>query len=425
MRPVWPSWVRMTTEPEQKPPTSDEYARFTSVDLGAAFDQFGDPGLLSEGKINLIALDAIVERLGPRWPMRRDQIHEHVDRTLHRRLGLQGCHLRVSETDFLICQPGLGRFSGQAICLQVLREILTHFVGDASGADNCVHQVTKVTADEIEGWPVRRGEVEEGERAEFQARAGLPIDRRTIDHWTPFVASDGRALAVTCSLEPVMELKSFRQIGLRIVSRVSVLSTGEVLTMRAIGRLSRADILRIDLATLVRGMERLRRMPADLPPLGLIAPLNFTTLSSQRGRSEVAQLLLEARGLVACGVICEMRNIDGVPPGVMLSVASLVRPYCLFVVAHVDEPPLATAMLRLLKTAGIQALSVECPQGLSDVAALHWIRSTIGASRRVFRSTLLYRVGGRRLAGLAAELGATHASFGPGLEAPRAPRASG
>lgn len=408
----------MTTEPEQKRPTADELARLTSVNLGSAVDQFGDPDLLSEGKINLIALDAIVERLGTRWATRRDQVHEHVDRTLQRRLGLQAYHLRVSETDFLICQPEVGRFSGQAFCLQLLREIFTHFFGDASGADTCVHQVTKVTASEIEGWPVRRAEVEEGEQAEVRARAGLPVDRRTIDHWTPFVACDGRALAVSCSLEPVIELKSFRQIGLRIVNRVSVMATGEVLTGRAIGMLSRADILRIDLATLARGVERLRTAQPGARPLGLIAPTTFTTLSSQRGRAEVAQLLLEARGLVMRGVICEMRNIEGVPPGAMLSVASLVRPYCLFVVAHVEESPVAAATLRRLKTSGIHAVSAECPPGLSEAATVRWMKSTIAVSRRVFRSIVLHRVSTRWLAGLAAQLGATHASFGGAPDRP-------
>jgi hypothetical protein len=128
----------------------------------------------------------------------------------------------------------------------------------------------------------------------------------------------------------------------------------------------------------------------------------------------VAQLFLEARELVVRGIICEMRNVDGVPPGVMLSVASLVRPYCLFVVAHVDDRPMAAATVRHLKTSGIHAMSAERPPGLSETAALHWMKCTIEASRRVFKSTVLHRVGSRRFAELAARLGATHASFDAG-----------
>ncbi|MDB5322255.1 MAG: hypothetical protein JWN40_3886 [Phycisphaerales bacterium] len=152
-------------EPEHDPGAPDSAARrITSVDLAAAIDQFSDVGLLTEGKINLIALDAIVERLADRWAMRRAQIHDYVDRFIQRRLGPEGYHLRISETDFLICQPDLGRFAGQAACLQILREVLTYFIGDATQADHCVHQVTKVSATEIQGARVRASEEEQGER---------------------------------------------------------------------------------------------------------------------------------------------------------------------------------------------------------------------------------------------------------------------
>jgi hypothetical protein len=400
----------MTIESEQKPRTPPEAtARLTSVDLAAAIDQFTDPELLSEGKVNLIALDAIVERLGERWAQRRGQIYDHVDRTLQRRLGAQGYHLRVSETDFLICQPELGRFSGQAACLQALREILTYFIGEAAQAEHCVHQVTKVSANSIEGWRVRASEVEEGEQAERQASASRQAGRPTTDRWTPFLASDGRELGVTCSLEPVIELKSFGRIGFRIVAHVQVARTAEVLTANAISRLSGADILRIDLATVARGMEQLRATAAGELQPSLIVPVSFTTLSRQRGRAEIAKLLMEARSLVERGVLCEIGDVTGVPPGVMLSVVSLVRPYCLFVVAHIDRG-WSPASLGQLKRSGVQALSIECPQGFSDAAFIRWTKTTIEATRRVARSTLVYRVASPGHAILAAELGASHAS---------------
>lgn len=228
-------------EPENNPSAHDSAARrITSVDLAAALDQFSDVGLLTEGKINLIALDALIERLGERWATRRAQIHDYVDRFIQRRLGADGYHLRISETDVLICQPELGRFAGQAACLQILREVLTYFIGDATQADNCVHQVTKVSTTEIQGSRVRAGEVEQGERLEREASASAR-PRRTLDRWTPFVASDGRELRVVCHLEPVVELKSFGQIGLRIARRVLVTGSDEALTAEMVRKLSRAD----------------------------------------------------------------------------------------------------------------------------------------------------------------------------------------
>ena len=399
------------TEPEQYPCAGETAGgRIASVSLAAAVEQFSDVGLLTEGKVNLIALDAIVGRLGARWAVRRDQIYDYVDRTIQRRLGPRSYHLRISETDFLICQPELGRFSGQAACLQILREVLTYYIGDATQADDCVHQVTKVSATEIQGSRVRASEVEQGERMEREANASVR-SRRTIDDWTPFVASDGRELHVTCTLEPVIELKSFGRIGFRMARQVLDLGSGETLTAAMVRKLPRVDILRIDLATVAHGMDRLRAAESGERQPSLIVPVSFTSLSSQRGRTEIARLLREASGLVKRGVICEISDIEGVPQGTMLQVVSLIRPYCLFVVARLDLGPPSPATVSQLKRSGVHALSVECPQWLSDAAFLRWTKTTIEAARRVVRSTMLYRVGSPRHAALAAELGATHASL--------------
>jgi hypothetical protein len=401
-------------QPEPDPCANGAAARrITSVDLAAALDQFSDAGLLTEGRVNLIALDAIVERLGVRWTTRRAQIHDYVDRFIERRLGSDGYRLRISETDFLICQPEVGRFAGQAVCLQILRDVLTHFIGDATLADDCVHQVTKVGTSEIQGTRVRASEVAKGERMEREAREARASarPRRTLDRWTPFVASDGRELRVACRLEPVVELKSFRQIGFRIARRV-LAGSDEAVTAEMVRKLSRADIMRIDLAAAARGMEALRAAETSEPPPSLIMPVSFISLSSQRGRSAIAGLLMEARDLVKRGVICEISDIEGVPQGVMLHVVSLIRPYCLFVVARIDSGPPAAAALAQLKHSGVQALSVESPHGLTDAAFLRWMKATVEAARRIVRSTLLYQLASPRQAALAAEIGATHASVG-------------
>lgn len=391
-------------------PASGETAdgRIASIDLGSALDTFSDAGLLAAGKVNLIALDAIVERLGPRWTLRRDQIHEHVDRTLLRRLQSSGYHVRVSETDFLICQPELGRFAGQAACLQFLREILTYFIGDGAQADSSVLQVTKVSATEIQGSRVRASEVEQGERMEREASAPSP---RAMDRWTPFVAADGRELSVTCDLEPVFELRSFGRIGYRMARRVQVAGSGEVLTAAMVRTLPPGDILRIDLATVAHGINRLMVAQSDERQPGLIVPVSFTSLSSQRGRAEIARLLVEVRALVERGVICQIGDIEGVPECSLIQVVALIRPYCLLVVGHLDTGAPAAATLRGLKRSGLQGLSVDCPHGLSEAALLRWMTTTIQSVLQVVKSALLYSVASPRHAAFAAQLGATHASI--------------
>lgn len=384
--------------------------RMVSV-ADSAMARFEDPALLSSGKVNIIALDAVVERFGARWPLRRDQVYDHVARTLQKYLGIQGYYLRISETDFLICQPELGRFAGQAACVRYLREILGYFLGEAHLADNCVHQVSKLSSSGVIAARVdaRHAEaeavIEEAERE--RASAG---EHRTMDRWSPFVASDGRQVRVSCKLEPVFELKTYGRIGFRLARRVLVVATEEELSPAAVSALSRADILRIDLATIARGMDRLLADgPGERQP-SLIIPVSYTSLSSIKGRNEIGAAFKEASALVQRGVICEICDIEGVPQGALLAAASMIRPFALFVVGRLSAAPPAQAHVSQLKSAGLQAISFECPHGQSENEFLAWAKVSIEAAKRIARSVLVYRTDSARSAGLTALMGATHAS---------------
>lgn len=381
--------------------------------LGNALEQFNDPALLDEGKISIIALDAVVERFGARWATRRDQVYDHVERTLEKYLGLQGYFLRVSETDFLICQPHLGRFAGQASSVRYLREILSHFLGDARLADDCVHLVNKLTGEAVQATKVdaRKVEIaevrEEQERKQAEAEAAAAA-AGTLDRWSPFVAADGRTVRVSCSLEPVFELKGFGRIGFRMARRVLVVGTEEELSPAAINNLSTSDILKIDLATVGRGLDRLRAEAEGERQPSLIVPVSFTSLSSQKGRKEIYDVLKEASSLVKRGVIVEVCDIEGVPQGALLSVVALVRPHAIFVVGRLNvTPPVGIAAL---KGAGLQAVSFECPRHAGETEFMAWAKASIDAAKQLAKSVLVYRTASARDAGLAAIMGATHAS---------------
>lgn len=56
-------------------------------------------------------------------------------------------------------------------------------------------------------------DIEDDSAAPRGGKAESP--RWSVDHWTPFVAADGRLLQVSAALEPVYELKAFTRIGFR------------------------------------------------------------------------------------------------------------------------------------------------------------------------------------------------------------------
>ena len=160
-----------------------------------------------------------------------------------------GFHLRVSDTDYLH-RPSRAwaAWPGQAACLRYLREVLNHFLGDAGHGGG-----RRPAGDQDRQGPPggqgRRRRQGRGDRRRPGADLAVESKRRTwppstrtrditarlVNRWTPFVATDGRQLRISATLEPVYELKGFTRIGFRMIRRVIVVATGEELT-RAAGR---------------------------------------------------------------------------------------------------------------------------------------------------------------------------------------------
>jgi len=398
--------------PVQDPATG--VTRIVSADARQALEALKASPLLAEGKVCLVGFEAVRARMGVRWPIRREMVYEHFQRTLQRQLGPHGYYLRVSDTDYLVSQPGVGRLAGQAYCLNCLREVLHYFLGEALLSDTIVHEITAIEEGRIAARPLDVNAVDEAE-AQSAARAPPPAptgrtsppagSMRMIsqDRWTPFVANDGRKLRASCALEPVFQLKTQRRIGYRMVRRVLTLPSETALSPAEVRRLSSIDIEKIDFATLARGLDRISQDDGGERQPTLILPVSFVTLSSHRGRAILADFFRAAQGSVNQGLICEVCDIEGVPPGALLAATSLIRPFCLFVVGRLSEAP--TTSLKGLKDAGLQGLSIDCPASFESEADF------VAFAKTVTKTIMLYRLANVRQAAMAGLLGATHASL--------------
>jgi hypothetical protein len=399
-------------------PALESAPRIVSAGAEDVLERFNDPALLSAGKVNLISLEAVETRFGSRWAMRQDQVYDFTARVLERGVGVQGFFHRVSATDFFVVHPDLGRVAGQAACLRYLREVLNHFLGEDSMAANGVLQVTRLDRGALEARRLDLAAESEAAEPEPEPRsvaargAGGPQDEASLDRWTPFVAADGRQLRVTATLEPMFELKGFTRIGFRMIRRVITIPGQEELSPKQVAMLSTADLLRVDLATIARGIGRLRAEQAGEQHLSLIVPLSYVSLASQAGRAEFVKQLKAAGALVKLGVICEICDIEGVPPGALLAATSLVRPFSLLVVGRLAE--VTRAAINQLQGSGLNALAFDAPQGLGDAEFVGWSAAAIGAAKRVAKSVLICRVESHNRAATLASLGATHMSLASG-----------
>jgi hypothetical protein len=383
----------------------------------AAIEPYAGSPLLAGGQLVLVSLDAVVERIGVRWAMRRDTVYDYTERTLARHIGDDANIMRVSDADYLVAVPGLKRCSAQLQCLRGLSEVLTYFLGEARPMDLSVREITSITQEGVVAVlinPVAAAAAADRELAQ-QDQASAPASR--VDRWTPFVAANGRRIRVSCVLEPVFELKTYTRIGYRIARRVLHTDTEAPLTADELRVLSRSDIERIDCATIARGLDRLRAETGGERQLSLIIPVSYICLSNRQSRAVLAGLFGEAKSLVTMGVICEVCDIEDVPQAALLEATSLIRPFCVFLIGRLNAPP--DRGHGNLRGAGLQAVSFEAPQGLAgDAEFLGWAKAATEAAKTIAKSVLIYRLSSSRHAGLASLLGVTHASVRTGGQAP-------
>ena len=437
-----------------RPPRRIEEVRRLNHEAISSLEPFIGSPLLENGQINLLSLDAVIARLGPRWRAKRAAVYDYMERTLDRGVGDEGHYLRVSDSDFLVVLPYERRSAAQIRCLRYLRAVLTHFLGEARPSDLAVREVTKIARRGLDAAKVDLTQLAAEEAAErarqaaapaqapaqpqfapteeaphapaaaaatgsATARARAPSARdggATPDHWSPFIANDGTRVRVSCVLEPVFELRGYGRIGNRIARRVIRMGTEEALASLELQNLSRADIERIDLATIARGLGRLRAEQQGERQLSLIIPVSYVTLSHRGGRAAVAELLHEAKELVQTGVILEVCDIEGVPQAALLEATSLIHPYCLFLIGRLAGAP--DHALGNLQNAGLAGLSFEAPLNFGgDAEFMGWIKAAVAAARRIAKSVIVYRLDSARRAGMASLLGASHASLRPGVAA--------
>ena len=396
---------RLDPGPEARPPVE----RFSSEDLGSLLERFQASGMLEEGRINLIGLDAIATRLGDRWEGRREQVYQHVERTLARHLESGGFFQRVSPTDYLVVQPELGKFGGQASCMLYLRDLLSHFLGGAAPEALDVLEVTSLSGGRIFAAEIDGAYALDAARTE--PRVIPPEDSPLPEAWNPFVAADGRTLRVSCVLEPVFELKTFTQIGFRITRRVISVPDGAELNAQALRNLTTADVERVDHATIARGVSRLRSEQGNAKQPTLLLPVSYTTLASQRGRAPLIARFKDATAGVEKGLVCEICDIEGVPGSALAAVAVLIKPFCLIVVGKLREAPARTP--EDLRGVRLQGVAFEAGQHpLDHQEFMTWAERAVANAKRVARSVIIHGLSGTEYLALAGLAGASHASLG-------------
>jgi hypothetical protein len=372
----------------------------------AALRLIEEQGLTERGHVNLLSIEALARHLDRRWSTVEPQVDRYVSRLLSEAIGRDGSFTRVSETDYLVCEPALGRTEAQVACLRYLRAIFKRFLGSDAKAVEGVLEVTSISVGRVEAHALKPDTLLALEKREEAGRKDAEAVAQALD---PFVASDGRTIRVECSLEPIIQLKRRSLIGYRLAGRTHLDATGEALRPEDLTGLAGVDLVKRDMANAVQGLSLVRDQSEAGLPAALIVPLTYSSLTSQRTRGDLLDLLADARKCTSQGLIFELSGIEGAPTAALEEAISTVRPHSLFLVGKLEPGPLALA--RQMRAVGLRGLAFDCPSEQEGAQFLGWARATVEAAKRAAGSVLFYGVSSAEAVKRLALSGATHATL--------------
>jgi len=391
--------------------------RITTAGASDVLDRLSHPALIAAGLVTVIGLDAIRRKLGDRWPIKRAQIWDHVERELERTLSAADIFLRTDDVSYTIAQPGSDRYAAQAVCFTILQDVLKFFLGESRAADIDVRTVSSIVGGQMTSQPVdltklRRGgsgAVAETPAEQLAAAVTGPLADHApaAAHWKPPLAGRSSIIELSPTKRGSFDLKLSVE-GVWNLKR-GVLTSFVIERHGVRGKTDVAELEEIDVATLAYVSTLLDEQGEQGGALTLHLPLSFTSLATQRTRQRLLSLTQPVREAMRRTVLLEIVDLDpGVPPSRLIEVVGLVHSLFVGIIGRVKP---TKAALAAVKGCGLRGVAINAEHLAPNQPEFDArLKAFAALSRDVSPNLLVHGLPNLKLIDVATAAGFTHAS---------------
>jgi hypothetical protein len=346
---------------------ADEVRLSSAAESKAVLDLLAKDERIAGGSALVINVDVIRDWTGDRWRSERADVWDYVNARIEEHLDESDLRHRVTETDFLIAMTTEDGVAAQAVGLQILEETVAFFLGEADPEKLKIRALTRIEGRELvcfELDPVKIRAVTELTDSTEPHEAPDPDPEAELNP-TMFAASNGDRLRVDYSTELVLSLRHGVTAALRIVPKVRMIATDQVIPTHMFNKLSDEDIDVIDRATLAYAALFLPTDARVESPV--IVPVSFRTMGSRKGRNYLATLENTTAERIRQGMLIELVDIDrGTPTGRLGEVVGLLNRLGRGVLARLQPSRDALAPIKDARVTGLTLdlsdYNVQTPQ---------------------------------------------------------------
>ena len=342
--------------------------------------RISDAGLVAQGRVFLLSLEPIRTQLAARWPSRSEVIWDAVERALAKNMPPPDTFVRLNDTDVLVAIASSDSYEGQIRCVEVLRTLLSYFLGRSADADIALSRVSNIAGGEISA-----------DRVDIAAPISRPSPPRqneavrSPENWVPPLTE--RRASGTISLTHYGDAAyEIDVVPVWRLDQETISSYAIRLTLPAgMDRLSDADQEALSHLTIGHVLPILEDYRKEGGIFALIVPVSFSTLSARRPRMALLNRCAPFKDTMRRAVICELSDLNaGVPSGLVRETVAMIKPFFRVITAVVKTSADVSAVYR---EAAVHGVAIAWPPGASASAM-----GAVRAARRRTPNVILHRV---------------------------------
>ncbi|ANC90953.1 hypothetical protein A6A40_02995 [Azospirillum humicireducens] len=320
------------------------------------------PAVASTGRVHLLDLGMMRDRLGTGWTALRPRILTAADGIIDRHLTRNDIRFRTAGDDYILVFASLERHAASLVCARIAQELLQLFLGDDRSADLRVSTAVGVADGQIrfehafatsllaearartelaggsaggsaggafaDGSPVMTGPIFYAEDAGGKARPVLRQLRLPPDDAARFGIRYRPVWDITQQV-----ISTYMGTPVRIFPDESFIEG-----TAALNSLSDAmEILQLDADALVESVEILNGLFRNKSRLLMSVPICFETLAARRTRLPFLEICQSIPDYLRRFLIFELlRFPPGVPTGRLSELLHEIRPYCRWTFMRVE-----------------------------------------------------------------------------------------
>lgn len=360
-------------------------------------------GLVERGSVFVLSLLPIRDQSGQKWEVRKDQIWERVERTFSANLPVEDVFLRADEVSFVVAIASCSAYEGQARCVALLREIMTHFLGRPGDESIRISRVTGVSGPDLAGDPIDIHAPPDPRHC--KAPTSRAVTASLASHqWDPPLGGRSYAAPFTNLRGDAVEMR------LHVVP-VWCLRRG-LISSYAIRRSyphsqppqNDFDQEAADIQIVQRMVELLKEYKQRGGVFALHVPIYFTTAGARRSQVNFLGRCAPVLQLMRQVVVLEIENVtDGIPQSRLQEALSMFSPFVRAVMAGVRVGDQLNISIKACRFSGI---TIEADPTQSTFENLKYL---LARSKRITPNVVVHNIASMPIAeSQLAALGVSH-----------------